>query len=93
MDQEFVAPGIEGFEGFRAVDVVDEYAAIGASVEGDAEGLEAFLAGCVPELEGYDAVVNGDFFGQEVGANGCFVGCGEFLVDLCSDVRGGCVAV
>lgn len=40
------------------------------------------MTGCVPELEGDDAVVDGDFFGEEVGAYGCFVGCGEFLVYL-----------
>lgn len=82
LDQELVAPGVEGLEGLGRVDVVDEDAAVGAAVEGDAEGLEAFLTGGVPELKGDDAVVNGYFFGEEVGAYGCFVGGGEFLVDL-----------
>lgn len=51
LDQEFVAPRVERLEGFGRVDVVDEHAAVGAAVEGYAEGLEAFLAGGVPELE------------------------------------------
>ncbi len=50
LDEELVAPGIKGLEGFGRVDVVDEDAAVRAAVEGDAEGLEALLAGGVPEL-------------------------------------------
>lgn len=50
LDEEFVAPGIERLEGFGRVDVVDEDAAVGAAVEGYAEGLEALLACGVPEL-------------------------------------------
>ena len=50
LNEEFVAPGVEGLEGFGRVDVVDEDAAVGATVEGYAEGLEALLAGGVPEL-------------------------------------------
>jgi hypothetical protein len=34
----------------RRVDVVDEHTAVCAAVEGDAERLEALLAGGVPEL-------------------------------------------
>ena len=82
MNQKLVAPGVERFERFRAVDVVDEDAAVGAPVEGDAEGLEAFLARGVPELKCYDAVVDGYFFGEEIGADGRFVGGGELFVDL-----------
>ena len=82
MNKELVAPGIEGLEGFRGIHIIDEDAAVGAAVEGDPEGLEAFLACGVPELEGDDAVVDSDFFGEEVGADGGFVGGGEFLVDL-----------
>jgi hypothetical protein len=37
-------------ERFGGVDVEDEDAAVGAAVEGDAEGLETFLACGVPEL-------------------------------------------
>lgn len=82
LDEELVAPRVEGFEGFGAVDVVDEDAAVGAPVEGYAEGLKAFLSCGVPELERDDAVVDGHFFRQEVGADGGFVGGGELLVDL-----------
>jgi hypothetical protein len=52
LDEEFVAPRVQRLEGFGRVDVVDEHAAVGAAVECYAEGLEAFLAGGVPELEG-----------------------------------------
>jgi hypothetical protein len=50
LDEEFVAPGVEGLEGFGRVDVVDEDAAVGTAVEGYTEGLEALLARRVPEL-------------------------------------------
>lgn len=50
LNQELVAPAIEGVEGFGVVDIEDEYAAVGTTVEGDTERLEAFLTGCVPEL-------------------------------------------
>jgi hypothetical protein len=82
LDEELVAPGVEGLEGLGAVDIIDEHAAVGAPVEGDAERLEALLARGVPELQGDDAVVDGYFFGKEVGADGGFVGCGELFVDL-----------
>ena len=51
LDEELVAPALKRLEGFCAVDVKDEYAAIGAAVKGHAERLEPFLAGRVPELE------------------------------------------
>ena len=35
LDKELVAPAVEGLEGFRAVDIIDEDAAVGASVKGD----------------------------------------------------------
>jgi hypothetical protein len=37
LNEEFVAPGIECFEGFGGIDVVDQHAAVGAAVEGDAQ--------------------------------------------------------
>ena len=40
------------------------------------------MARGVPELKGADAVVDSHFFGEEVGADGGFVGGGEFLVYL-----------
>jgi hypothetical protein len=51
LDQELVAPGVEGVEGFRRVDVVDKDATVRSAIEGYAEGLETFLSGCVPKLE------------------------------------------
>ena len=50
LNEELVPPAVERLEALGAVDVVDKDAAVGAAVEGDAEGLEAFLAGRVPEL-------------------------------------------
>lgn len=50
LDQEFVAPGVEGIEGFRRVDIVDKDATVGSAIEGYAQRLETFLSGCVPEL-------------------------------------------
>lgn len=82
LDQELVSPRVEGVEGLGVVDIIDEDAAICASVERDAEGLETFLAGRVPQLHGHEAIVDEDFFGEEVGADGGFVGLGELLVDL-----------
>jgi hypothetical protein len=82
LNQELVAPAVKCIEGFGIVDVVHKHAAVCAAVEGYTEGLEAFLSCCVPELHCYEAVVDEDFFGQEVCAYGCFVGGGEFFVDL-----------
>lgn len=82
LNQELVAPRVKRIEGFGRVDVVNQHAAVGAAVEGYAEGLEAFLPGRVPELQGYNAVVYCDLFGEEVGADCRLVGCGELLVDL-----------
>ena len=82
LDQELITPAVECFEGFRAVDVVDQDAAVGTSVEGYSQGLETLLPGSVPKLEGHDAVVDSDFLGQKVGADRGFVGGGELLVDL-----------
>ena len=50
--QELIPPAIERFKALARVDVVDEDAAVCAAVECDAEGLEAFLPGGVPELRG-----------------------------------------
>jgi hypothetical protein len=36
----------------------------------------------VAYLHGHYSVVYCDLFGEEVGANGCFVACAELLVDL-----------
>lgn len=82
LDQKLVAPRVERVERFRGVDVIYQYAAVGTTIEGDAEGLEAFLSRCVPELEGHNAVVDCDFLGEEVSADGGFVRSGELLVDI-----------
>lgn len=48
--QELVSPAVQCIETLGVVDVVYEHAAVGAAVKGDAQRLEAFLAGRVPEL-------------------------------------------
>ena len=50
LDEELVAPPVERLERVRHRHVEDEHAAVGAAVEGDAEALEALLAGRVPDL-------------------------------------------
>lgn len=50
LDEELVAPAVECLEGFRAVHVVYKDAAVGATVESNAERLEPFLASGVPQL-------------------------------------------
>lgn len=81
LDEEFVSPVFKVVKGFRGVDVIDEDAAVCSSVEGYAEALEAFLAGCVPDLHCDEAVVDLDLLGEEVGANGGFVLTAELLVN------------
>lgn len=50
LDQELIPPAVESVETLRIVNVVNEHAAISAAVKGDAQRLEAFLSGGVPEL-------------------------------------------
>lgn len=72
--QEFISPRIERFEGLGVVYVVTETTAVCSTVEGDTEGLETFLTGCVPELHGYETVVYHDFAREEIGTDRGFVG-------------------
>ena len=51
LDQELVSPTIKRFERLGAIHVVYKYAAVGATVERDSEGLEPFLPCSVPQLE------------------------------------------
>ena len=37
LDQEFVSPAVERIEALGVVDIVDEHAAVGAAVKGNAE--------------------------------------------------------
>jgi hypothetical protein len=50
LDEELVPPAVERLKALGRVDVVNEHAAVGPAVKGDAERLEALLAGRVPEL-------------------------------------------
>ena len=50
LEQEFIAPAVEGIERLGVVHVVHKHAAIGATIEGYTQRLETFLSRCVPEL-------------------------------------------
>lgn len=91
-------------EGGGSIHIIDEDAAIGTTVEGNSEGLETLLAGSIPnlkseknmrglrivDLHGHETIINHDFFGQEISANGGFVLVGEFRVHKL--VHQGCFA-
>lgn len=64
LDQELVSPTIQGLETLRVIDVVDEHAAVGAPVERNTQGLEAFLARGIPNLHVHknNVCVNRPFF-------------------------------
>jgi hypothetical protein len=51
LDQKFVSPRFQIFEGLGNIDVVNQNAAIGTSVESDAQRLEAFLTSSIPNLQ------------------------------------------
>ena len=51
MDEEFIAPGVEGLEGAAVGDIEGENTAVGSSVESDSQGLESFLSRSVPNLQ------------------------------------------
>ena len=48
LNKEFVPPAIQSIKALRIVHVVDQHTTVGASIKGYAQGLEPFLAGCVP---------------------------------------------
>lgn len=50
LDEKLISPTIEGFERVGGSNVKDQNAAVCASVEGHAEGLEPLLACRVPDL-------------------------------------------
>lgn len=51
LDQKFVSPRFQIFEGLGNIDVVNQNAAISASVESYAQRLEAFLTSSIPNLQ------------------------------------------
>ena len=51
LDEEFVAPALQGLERVWNGHVVDKDAAVGTPVERNAETLEPLLSGCVPDLQ------------------------------------------
>lgn len=42
--QKFIPPRVQSFKRFQVVDIEYEHAAIGAAIEGNAQGLEPLLA-------------------------------------------------
>jgi hypothetical protein len=83
LDQKFVSPRFQIFEGLGNIDVVNQNAAIGTSVESDAQRLEAFLTSSIPNLHGNEAIIDHNILRQKVGTNGGLVLVAEFFVDIC----------
>ena len=50
LDEELISPAVESLERLGAVNVVDEYTAVRAAVEGNTQRLEALLPRRVPQL-------------------------------------------
>ena len=50
LNEELVSPAVERLKGLGTVYVVNEDAAVGTTVERDAERLEALLTSSIPEL-------------------------------------------
>ena len=50
LDEEFVPPTVQSLERLGAVNVVNEYATVRATIERDTEGLESLLTGSIPQL-------------------------------------------
>lgn len=50
LDEELVPPVVQVLEGLLRVDIIDEHAAVRASVECHPKALEPFLPCCVPDL-------------------------------------------
>ncbi len=50
LDKELIPPTVQSLERPRAIRIIDEYTAICAKVESDAEGLEPLLAGGILQL-------------------------------------------
>lgn len=59
LDEEFVPPAVERVETLGVVDIVDENAAVGTTVESHTKRLEALLSCGVPELCGYQYRASG----------------------------------
>jgi len=51
LDEELVAPTLQGLERVWNGHVIDQDAAVGTPVERNAEALKPLLSGCVPDLQ------------------------------------------
>lgn len=84
--QELIPPAVQRVEALLIIHVVHQHAAIRSPIERHAQALKALLPRCVPQLHGHESVIHEHFFGEEIGADGRFVGGRELLVDLCNTV-------
>lgn len=82
LDEELVSPRVQRFEGVWCCHIEDQDTAVCASVERHAERLEPFLTSGVPNLHGYDSVIDDHFFSEEICAYCRLVLVAELLVDV-----------
>lgn len=64
LDQKFVSPAVQSFKGFRVGDVVNEHAAVRATIERYTQRLESLLASGIPDLIYIDYIDNYLNFGK-----------------------------
>ena len=89
---ERLLPLVEAFVRVTPRDVIDQNAAVGSTVEGDAQRLEALLPGCVPQLERHLGLTVGQSspFLHKVCADGRLLALAYLLVAVA--VEEGCLA-
>ncbi|EEQ36355.1 conserved hypothetical protein [Clavispora lusitaniae ATCC 42720] len=87
-DKKLVLPRSQVVQGFLVGHVIAQHTAVGASVERHTQTSEPLLARRVPYLQGHSFVIDGQVFGQKIGANGGFVSVGKLIVDKSSHERG-----
>ena len=68
--KEVLLPEVEALETRLVGKVEDEEAAVGTSVESEADGSVLLLASSIPHLEGNLLSVHGDRLGLEIGTDG-----------------------
>lgn len=66
---KLLLPGFDAVERLLGGDVIDDHAAVGASVEGGPDGLESFLSSCIPDLQTVVLTVVGNVGGEEVSSD------------------------
>ena len=51
LDQKFISPAVQSVESLGHGDIKYQHTTIGATIKGYTKTLEAFLTGCVPNLQ------------------------------------------